>query len=52
VQIGLRYQWGGVTGDNRIRNGGRGMFRGGEGGRGEGAGGFGNGGFGGGGRGF
>ena len=51
VQIGLRYQWGGVTGDDRIRNGGRGMFRGGQGGR-EGGGGFGNGGFGGGGRGF
>ena len=31
VQIGLRYQWGGVTGDERIR-GGRGMFRGGPGG--------------------
>lgn len=39
VQIGLRYQWGGVAGDERIRNG-RGMFRG---GRGDG-GGFGNGG--------
>jgi hypothetical protein len=49
VQIGLRYQWGGVTGDDRIRNGGRGMFRGGQGARGEGGGGFGNGGFGGGG---
>jgi outer membrane receptor protein involved in Fe transport len=46
--LGLRYQWGGVTGDERIRNGGRqngGMFRGGPGGR-EG-GGFGNGGNGG-----
>jgi outer membrane receptor protein involved in Fe transport len=42
VQIGLRYQWGGVTGDDRIRNGGRGMFRGGQGVRGEGGGGFGN----------
>ncbi len=42
VQIGLRYQWGGVTGDDRIRNGGRGMFRGGQGERGEGGGGFGN----------
>jgi hypothetical protein len=62
VQIGLRYQWGGVTGDDRIRNGGRGMFRGGPGGRGDGGGngnggeGFGNGGGGfnggGGGRGF
>jgi hypothetical protein len=43
VQIGLRYQWGGVTGDERLRNGNRGMFRG---GRGEGGpgGGFGNGG--------
>jgi outer membrane receptor protein involved in Fe transport len=49
VQIGLRYQWGGVPGDERIRNGGRGMFRGGPGGRGNGGGGFGNGGFGGGG---
>ena len=57
VQIGLRYQWGGVTGDDRIRNGGRGMFRGGPGGRGDGGsgagygnggGGFGNGGGGGG----
>ena len=36
VQVGLRYQWGGVTGDDRIRNGGRGMFRGGPGGRGDG----------------
>jgi hypothetical protein len=44
VQIGLRYQWGGVTGDDRIRNGGRGMFRSGPGGRGDGGGGFGNGG--------
>jgi outer membrane receptor for ferrienterochelin and colicin len=27
--IGLRYQWGGVTGDERVRNGGKqGMFRG------------------------
>ena len=26
--LGLRYQWGGVTGDERIRNGGRGMLRG------------------------
>jgi len=43
VQIGLRYQWGGVTGDDRIRNGGRGMFRGGPGGRGDGGGGYGNG---------
>jgi outer membrane receptor protein involved in Fe transport len=51
--LGLRYQWGGVTGDERIRNGGRGMFRGGPGGRnggdGGGDGGFGNGGGGGGG---
>jgi hypothetical protein len=49
VMLGLRYQWGGVTGDERIRNGGRqngGMFRG-PGGR-EGRG-FGNGGGGGGG---
>jgi hypothetical protein len=38
VQIGLRYQWGGVTGDERIRNGGRGMFRGGPDGRGDGGG--------------
>jgi hypothetical protein len=38
VQIGLRYQWGGVTGDERIRSGGRGMFRGGPGGRGDGGG--------------
>jgi outer membrane receptor protein involved in Fe transport len=44
VQIGLRYQWGGVSGDERIRNGGRGMFRGGPGGRGDGDGGSGNGG--------
>jgi outer membrane receptor protein involved in Fe transport len=47
--LGLRYTWGGVTGDERVRNGGRqngGMFRG-PGGR-EG-GGFGNGGNGGGG---
>jgi outer membrane receptor protein involved in Fe transport len=46
--LGLRYQWGGVTGDERVRNGGarqNGMFRGGPGGR-EG-GGFGNGGNGG-----
>lgn len=42
VQIGLRYQWGGVTGDERVRNGGRGAFRGqGPGGRSDG-GGFGN----------
>ncbi|QJD98979.1 TonB-dependent receptor [Massilia forsythiae] len=41
--LGLRYQWGGVTGDERIRNGGRGMFRGGPGGRNGGGGGFGNG---------
>ena len=27
--VGLVYNWGGVTGDDRIRNGGRGMFRGG-----------------------
>ncbi len=35
--LGLRYQWGGVTGDERIRNGGRGMLRGpgGRGGNGE-----------------
>ncbi|NIA56161.1 TonB-dependent receptor [Massilia sp. TW-1] len=57
VQIGLRYHWGGVTGDDRIRNGGRGNFRGGPEGRGGesgyGNGGLGNGGFGnGGGRGF
>jgi outer membrane receptor protein involved in Fe transport len=26
--LGLRYQWGGVTGDERIRNGGRGQLRG------------------------
>jgi outer membrane receptor protein involved in Fe transport len=45
VQIGLRYQWGGVTGDERLRNGNRGMFRG---GRGDGGGGYGNGGGGGG----
>ena len=34
VYLGLRYQWGGVTGDERVRNGGRGggMFRGGPGG--------------------
>jgi outer membrane receptor protein involved in Fe transport len=25
--LGVNYQWGGVTGDERIRNGGRGMFR-------------------------
>jgi outer membrane receptor protein involved in Fe transport len=46
--LGLRYTWGGVTGDERIRNGGRqngGMFRGGQdGGRNGGQGGFGNGG--------
>jgi ferric enterobactin receptor len=55
--LGLRYQWGGVTGDSRVRNGGRrgeGMFRGGprgrEGGGNEGGfGGGGPGGFGGGG---
>jgi outer membrane receptor protein involved in Fe transport len=48
--IGLRYQWGGVTGDDKIRNGARreGMFRGqgNPGGRGDGGGdggGFGNG---------
>jgi outer membrane receptor for ferrienterochelin and colicin len=29
VTLGLSYQWGGVSGDERIRNGGRGMFRGG-----------------------
>jgi outer membrane receptor protein involved in Fe transport len=57
VQIGLRYQWGGVAGDERIRNGGRGMFRGGQGpgargdgGAGDGGGGFGAGPGGGGGR--
>lgn len=59
--VGLRYQWGGVTGDDRIRNGGRpGMFRGPQGnGRGDrggnDGGGFGNdggGGFNGGGRGL
>jgi outer membrane receptor protein involved in Fe transport len=61
--LGLRYQWGGVTGDERIRNGGRqngGMFRGpggregggfGNGGN-NGGGGFGGGGGGGGGGGF
>jgi outer membrane receptor protein involved in Fe transport len=53
--IGLVYTWGGVTGDDKIRNGGRrgGMFRGGpEGGpRGGDRGGFGGGGFGGGGNG-
>ncbi len=45
VYLGLRYQWGGVTGDERIRNGGRGMFRGpgGPGGRGDGGGGNGGG---------
>jgi hypothetical protein len=51
--VGLVYNWGGVTGDDRIRNGGRGMFRGGPDGgpRGEGGprGGFGPGGGGGGG---
>ena len=26
--LGLRYQWGGVTGDDRIRGGGRGPLRG------------------------
>jgi outer membrane receptor protein involved in Fe transport len=59
VMLGLRYQWGGVTGDERIRNGGmhKGMFHGprGEGGGyghgGEG-GGYGGGGFGGGGGGY
>lgn len=56
--IGLRYQWGGVTGDERLRNGNRGMFRGGRGeggpggGFGNGGGGFGPGGGGGGGGGF
>lgn len=50
VQIGLRYQWGGVTGDERLRNGNRNMFRGGRGDGGAGPGpGFGNGGGGGGG---
>jgi len=53
--LGLRYQWGGVTGDERIRNGGRGVLRG-PGGRGGNGGGGGNGGNGGngngGGRGF
>lgn len=55
--IGLHYSWGGVTGDDRVRNGGRrGMFRGGpdggmRGGDGAGPGGWGGGG-GGGGRGF
>jgi outer membrane receptor for ferrienterochelin and colicin len=29
VTLGFSYQWGGVTGDDAIRNGGRGMFRGG-----------------------
>lgn len=51
ISLGFSYQWGGVTGDERIRNGGRGMFRGGPGGpggRGDGGGGFGNGGGGGG----
>ena len=45
VQLGLRYQWGGVTGDEHVRNGARGTFRGGQGagGRGDGAG-FGDGG--------
>jgi outer membrane receptor protein involved in Fe transport len=53
--VGLRYQWGGVTGDDRIRNGGarRGMFQGGPRGQdgrdGGDGGGFGNGGGGGGG---
>jgi outer membrane receptor protein involved in Fe transport len=58
--FGLRYQFGGVTGDDRIRNGGRGMFRGqgqgggrgGDGGGFGGGGGGGGGGFGGGGGGF
>lgn len=49
--LGLRYQWGGVTGDPRVRNGGRrqgeGLFRGGRGRQG-GAGNDGPGGFGGG----
>lgn len=51
--LGLRYQWGGVTGDQRVRNGGkrgRGLFRGGrgrEGGGNDGPGGFGGGGGGG-----
>ncbi len=55
VSLGFVYRWGGVTGDERVRNGGRGMFRGpggrgdGGGGRGDGGGGFGNGGDGGGG---
>jgi outer membrane receptor for ferrienterochelin and colicin len=50
--LGLRYQWGGVTGDERIRNGGRGVLRG-PGGRGGNGGAGGNGGNGnGGGRGF
>ena len=44
VYLGLRYQWGGVTGDERVRNGGRGMFRGPGGAGGRGDGGFGNGG--------
>ena len=47
VSLGFNFQWGGVTGDERIRNGGRGMFRGGPGGaggRGDGGGGGGNGG--------
>jgi len=47
VSLGFVYQWGGVTGDDRIRNGGRGMFRGpggAGGGRGDGGGGPGGGG--------
>jgi len=47
VSLGFTYQFGGVTGDERIRNGGRGMFRGGPGGQ-SGAGGRGDGGGGGG----
>jgi outer membrane receptor for ferrienterochelin and colicin len=47
VMLGLRYLWGGVTGDQRIRNGGmrqgEGMFRGGPGGERGGAGGPGGG---------
>ncbi|MFC5459321.1 outer membrane beta-barrel protein [Massilia niabensis] len=42
--LGLRYQWGGVTGDERIRNGRRGMLRGTGGRTGEGGGGSGIGG--------
>jgi len=44
VSLGFVYRWGGVTGDERVRNGGRGMFRGGQGGRGDGGGGRGDGG--------